>query len=96
MILGCLFLFLAVGAPRLALFLMWLARPEYFQAAFSSTFVACLGFLFVPFTTLMYALVYTPGVGLTGLDWLWVALAFVLDIGGYAGSYGNRKQYMPA
>ena len=92
MILGCLFAILSIGFPRLVLFLMWLARPEFFNAAFSSAIIPCLGFILVPFTTLMYVLVYTPGVGLAGWDWLWVILAFVLDLGALGGSaYANRR-----
>ena len=51
-----------------------------------------LGLIFLPFTTLMYTLLYLPG-GLTGFDWVWVGIAFALDIGHYGYSaYGNRNQ----
>lgn len=54
-----------------------------------------LGIIVLPFTTLINALVWTPGVGRTGLDWLWVLLALLLDHGGWASSgYANRDRYV--
>ena len=51
-----------------------------------------LGFLFLPWTTIMYVLFWTVG-GLDFFGWLFVALAFVLDIGTYGGgAYGNRDR----
>ena len=32
-----------------------------------------------PFSRLLYLVLYTPGVGRTGWDWLWPGLAVVLD-----------------
>jgi hypothetical protein len=70
----------------------WIARPVQMQAVFSTFIVPCLGFLILPFTTLMYVLLWTPA-GLQGLDWLWVALAAFLDIASL-GSAGvaNRNR----
>ena len=54
--------------------------------------LAVLGVIFFPLTTLMYVLLWSPN-GLNGFDWVWLALAFVLDIGGALGSaYGNRDR----
>jgi hypothetical protein len=40
----------------------------------------------------MYVLLWSPN-GLNGFDWVWLALAFVLDLGGALGSaYGNRDR----
>jgi len=42
---------------------------------------------------LMYTILWTSGTGVTGWDWLWVGIAFVLDLGHYGYSaYGNRDQ----
>ena len=44
-------------------------------------------------TTLMYTILWTPGTGVSGWDWLWIGIAFVLDLGHYGYSaYGNRDQ----
>jgi hypothetical protein len=90
---GCLFAIFAAGAPRLAFLFYWIARPLSVQAAFGgSWFWPLLGFLLVPFTTLMYVLLYTPGIGIVGWDWLWLILAFVLDIGATSSeAYRNRN-----
>jgi hypothetical protein len=78
---------------RIFLLCYWLARPVQFNAAFGGFILPCLGFLFLPFATLMYVLLWSPGVGLTGLDWLWVILAGVLDILNIAGAgYSNRDR----
>jgi len=51
-----------------------------------------LGIIFLPFATLIYVIVYTPGVGLIGLDWFWVILAVLLDIGHWSAGYTQRSQ----
>jgi hypothetical protein len=38
-----------------------------------------LGVLFIPFTTLMYVIVYPRGI--KGPDWLWLGLVLAIDIG---------------
>ncbi len=82
---GCLIGLLALITPRLVLFLVWVFTP-YVSRAFNSFIWPLLGFIFLPFTTLVYVLVWTPGVGVTGLAWLWVALAFLLDLTWQSGS----------
>jgi hypothetical protein len=82
---GCLIGLLALITPRLVLFLVWVFTP-YVSRAFNSFIWPLLGFIFLPFTTLVYVLVWTPGVGVTGLAWLWVALAFLLDLTWHSGS----------
>ena len=81
---GCLLAMFAGLFPRLALFIIWVARPVLVDAAFN-TFI-------LPFATLIYVLLYTPGVGLTGWEWLWVILAGLFDIGHWGASYTQRNQ----
>ncbi|MDH4141805.1 MAG: hypothetical protein OEV61_04270 [Chloroflexota bacterium] len=88
---GCLFVMFGAVAPRAAVFILWLARPAYVDAAFDTFLWPLLGILFFPFTTLMYLLVFTPGVGMQGNDWIWVAIAFVLDIGQLAATATDRR-----
>jgi hypothetical protein len=78
---GCLFALLGGLFPRLAVFILWVARPERVDAAFSSFLWPLLGIIFLPFATLIYLLLYTPGRGLRGWAWFWVVLAALLDIG---------------
>lgn len=81
---GCLFVLLGAFAPRIAFLIVWIARPAIVNAAFDTFIFPLLGLIFLPFTTLIYLLVYTPGVGVTGIDWLWLILAVVIDISNWA------------
>jgi hypothetical protein len=89
---GCLFALLAGVFPRLALFIVWVARPAMVDAAFGTFLLPLLGIIFLPFATLMYVLLYTPGRGLTGGDWVWVVIAALLDFGHWAASATQRNQ----
>lgn len=88
----CLFILMAGVFPRLADILIWLARPRMFSAAFGGSWlVPLLGIVFLPFTTLMYVILWSP-TGLTGWDWLWLVLAVVLDLSHYGHTaYTNRS-----
>jgi hypothetical protein len=80
-IMGCLFALFAGGFPRLGTLFIWLARPALFSSAFGSNWLwPVLGIIFLPFTTLMYVVMWSPGVGLVGFDWFWLVLAVVLDV----------------
>jgi hypothetical protein len=91
---GCLLLLMASFFPRLGVLIIWIARPAYFSAAFGDSWlIPLLGILFLPFTTLLYVLMWTPGVGLTGWDWMWLAFALFIDISHHVGSaYANRNR----
>ena len=57
---GCLFAIFAGVFPRLAVLIVWIARPERADAAFSTFLWPLLGVIFLPFATLIYLLLYTP------------------------------------
>ncbi|GIH05032.1 hypothetical protein Rhe02_30990 [Rhizocola hellebori] len=77
---GCLFILFAGLFPRLALIIFWILRPNLMDAAFSSWLWPILGFLFLPFATLMYVLLWVTGGPLDGWEWFWVGLCALLDI----------------
>lgn len=90
---GCLFASLAAFFPRLALLCVWLFTPLVNRAFHFTLIWPLLGLIFLPFTTLMYVLVYTPGIGLVSWGWVWVILGFLLDMSSYGGSaYSNRSR----
>jgi len=90
---GCLLVLFGAMFPRIAVVLIWLARPAIVSAAFDTVLIPILGIVFLPFTTLIYLVLYTPGVGLTGWDWLWLGLAVVLDVTHLgASSYDAAKE----
>ena len=89
---GCLFALFGGLFPRLALLIVWIVFPGLVAAAFNTFLLPLLGIIFLPFATLIYVIVYTPGVGLTGFDWIWVILAVLLDIGHWSASYTQRDR----
>jgi hypothetical protein len=89
---GCLFALLAVGAPRLGLIFVWIFT-DLVTRTFDTFVLPLLGLIFLPWTTVMYVLVYDPVTGVSGLGWPLVFLAFLFDLGSYFGSgYGNRRR----
>ena len=93
---GCLFVVFAGVFPRIADILLWLARPAMFTAPFNGGwFWPLLGIIFLPFTTLLYVFMWSPGVGLQGWDWLWIGLAVVLDVSHAAMSVNQNKNQIP-
>ena len=90
---GCLFALFAGAFPRIGSVLIWLARPNLFEAAFGGMWIwPLLGIVFLPFTTLMYVILWSP-TGLAGFDWFWLILAVFIDLGQMGGSaYANRNR----
>jgi hypothetical protein len=86
---GCLFALIAVLSPRLAVFLLW-AFTNFVDRAFSGWFVPLLGFLFAPWTTLMYVLVYAPAGPIHVAGWILVGLGVLLDASAWAQAARNR------
>lgn len=88
---GCLFAVFAGLFPRLALFIVWVARPARVDAAFDTWIWPLLGIIFLPFATLIYVLLWQTG-GLSNADWFWVALAALFDVAHWGTSYTQRQQ----
>jgi hypothetical protein len=90
---GCLLTLTSGIVPRLAIVLIWLARPAQWDAAFGGPIVPLLGIVFLPFTTLMYLILYSPTSGLSGLDFVFLMIAVAIDVFGWgANAYGNRDR----
>ncbi len=89
----CFFTVLLFLGPRAAILIWWLFNSRLWQATFTSFIWPLLGFIFLPWTTLMYVIVAPLGTGVVGFDWVWLGIALVADIGMYAGGgYGNRDR----
>jgi len=87
----CFFTSLMLLGPRFGILVWWLMSPLRWELAFDSFIWPFLGFLFLPWTTLMYVGIGMNG--LTGFDWVWMGLAVLSDIGMYAGGgYGNKDR----
>jgi hypothetical protein len=85
------------GFSRLFLLFAWIARPVAFDAAFGSWIWPCLGFLILPFTTLMYLILVSNGVSRTiqGIDWLWLILAVIVDLSSMAAAGAANRDKIP-
>ena len=66
--------------------------PSRIDAAFDGFLLPLLGIVFLPFATLIYALLSTPDIGLTGWEWFWVVVAGLFDIVHWAASASQRSQ----
>jgi len=77
-IMGCLVALLALIGPRVALLAVWLFTSQV-DSAFDSLIVPVLGFVFLPWTTLVYALAH-GGDGVSAVGWAFVALGLLADV----------------
>jgi hypothetical protein len=86
---GCLLALLALISPRLVLFLLWIFS-SVLSRAFDSWIIPLLGFFLLPWTTLAYAAFWDwgPGRHVSGFEWFFVILAFLIDL----GSYGQGRR----
>jgi hypothetical protein len=83
---GCLVVLLALISPRLALVALWLLT-DLLGRAFESSLLALIGFFLLPWTTLVYALMWSLGTHeVTGFEIVFVVLAFLADLGAYGSS----------
>jgi len=81
----------AIGAligPRVAIIAWWLLDPARWSLVFSSVLLPVLGFLLLPWTTLVYVLLAPGGIDTLGLIFLIVAV--IVDLGAYGGGYRSR------
>jgi hypothetical protein len=85
----CLLVLLAFISPRLALFAIFLFS-DLLSRASDSWFVPFLGFFVLPWTTLAYAVMWSSSNEVAGFEWFIVGLAFVFDLGSYAGRKRRR------
>ena len=86
---GCLLALLAAISPRFVIFLLWVFSDRL-TIAFHSGWEGIIGFILLPYTTLFYALVYSPGRGVDSFGWFIVVLGVLLDLSSQA--FGHRAR----
>ena len=87
---GCIFVLIAALSPRLAVVLMWIFTP-WVDRAFGPWIWPLLGLIFLPWTTLMYVLLWnTNGRGVNGWEWILVVLAVLVDVSSHGDSARRR------
>lgn len=75
--------------PRLGFLAYWLfpyGQPKI-SAAVNGWFWPLLGLIFLPWTILVYTIVFP----VIGLDWAWMTIAVLADLGCNAASAARRK-----
>ena len=85
----CILVVLALVGPRLALALLWLFS-DYLTRAFDTFLLPFLGFLFLPWTTIAFAVAQNSFGGLNGLGLVIVIVGFLADIGVIGGGARSR------
>jgi hypothetical protein len=86
----CLVAVLLFLGPRAGVVLWWLFDRARWDRAFDTIIIPIIGFLFLPWTTLAYVLVFSGG--LSALDWILLVIALLVDLGSYGGGYRNRAK----
>lgn len=87
---GCILAFGAAIAPRVILILAWIFSDRW-DLVWNTWIWPLLGIIFLPYTTIMYLLVWSP-TGIQGFDWFWIGLGLLLDIWKWQAVAQNREQ----
>ena len=93
----CIVAALFALGPRAAILIWWLIEPVRWSATFDTFVWPFLGFLILPWTTLMYVVVF-PG-GIEGFDFVWLLIAISFDVftwfgGGYTNLEAKEVSYL--
>jgi len=86
----CVLLLVALVGPRLGLAVLWLFT-DYLNRAFDSFLLPLLGFIFLPWTTLAYAVAQNAFGGLHDIGLLLVVLGVLADVGVLGGGARQRS-----
>jgi hypothetical protein len=88
---GCIVALFALIGPRVALVVVWLFS-DWLSRAFDSWWLPLLGFFLLPWTTLAYTAMYVLGTNeVSGIEWFFVVLGFLVDIGAVGSGRRARE-----
>jgi len=86
----CVLALLAFFGPRLVIFLLWLLT-NYMSRAFDAFLLPFLGFVFLPWTTIAFAIAQNEFGGPNGIGLLLIIVGFLADIGVLGGGARSRR-----
>ncbi|MBC3843052.1 hypothetical protein GXW82_31330 [Streptacidiphilus sp. 4-A2] len=89
---ACLLAVIASSFPRLALLFTWVFTDRVRLAFHHGLLAPLAGLLFLPLTTLMYVLAYSPAFGVRGWGWLLVLLGLLADLSSYTVGARARQR----
>lgn len=85
----CLVALLALGAPRITIVLL-VIFSDWIGHAYNTILWPFLGFIFMPYTTLAYALAINYNGSVSGLYLVLLVIAVLVDLGSLGGGYSQR------
>ena len=86
----CVLVLLAFFTPRIVLFVLWLFT-NYLSRAYDAFLLPFLGFLFLPATTVAYAIAQNELGGPSGLGLVVVLIGLAVDVGLLGGGARRRR-----
>ncbi len=86
----CVLALLAFLGPRLVILLLWLFTT-YLSRAFDGLLLPLLGFLFLPWTTIAWAIAQNEFGGTNGIGLLVIVIGVLADIGVLGGGARGRR-----
>lgn len=87
----CLLILMGLFIPRVTLFFLWLLT-SYLNRAYETHLWPLLGFFFLPYTTLAYAISMNEGGALKGFWLVLFVLGILLDFGVIGGASQSRRK----
>ena len=88
---GCLIALLGLITPRVVMVVLWLFT-NYLSRAFETFIWPLLGFIFLPTTTLAYAVAQNEFRGLRGIGLVIFVLGILIDFGLLGGGAKSRRR----
>ena len=87
----CLLAVLMLVGPRAGILVWWIMDSARWMLAFNDSWLwPLLGFIFLPWTTLAYVLVFPGGIQL--FDWVILGIGILLDLSSWFGGYRNKEK----
>ncbi len=88
----CFFAGLVLLGPRFAFLLVWIFGDRV-DLAWSSWVWPLLLLIFLPWTGLAYLLMWSAVGGVSGWEWIIVALGFLADLASYSARQAKQQYY---
>src|SRR3954453_10279613 len=88
---GCLLVLAGMLGPRFGIAVLWLFTDRMTRA-YENGIVPVLGFVFLPWTTFLYALAQGGGDGVGAFGVVMIIIGVLIDLSTLAGGLGERRK----
>lgn len=88
----CAITILMLFGPRLAILIWWIINPALFSSAFNTWIWPLVFAIFAPFTMIFFLISWRLHPGISGFDWVLIAIGIILDISSYTGTGAGRHR----